>query len=53
MLQKPRNGNRICDILSSAVLLFFLFACRRANTDKPRADGKSFEAVPAESSRLS
>jgi hypothetical protein len=53
ILQKPGNGNRICDILFSAVLLVFLFACRRANTDKPDANGKSFEAVPAESSRLS
>ena len=37
--------------LSSAVLLFYL-CLPQANTDRPCADGKSFEAVPAESSRL-
>lgn len=52
MLQKPRNRNRICRFYLPRCFCF-IFACRRANTDKPDANGKSFKAVPAESSRLS
>ena len=44
MLRKPGNGNRICRFYLPQCFCF-IFACRRANTDRPRADGKSFEAV--------
>ena len=52
ILRKPGTETAFAGFIFRGAFVF-LFACRRANTDRPRADGKSFEAVPAESSRLS